>query len=280
MVIWILAAGIGAGYVAEKVYQPKQVDASETKKARSSWDDVEKLADEGEWAQVLWKIPKHVLRRFEYRGPLVLAGLACLCWLVFLWQAVDMPGWFDLRLWCMPLAILLGVISLWPTHFFDLWQERVWNLRDSSELIPGLRYYILGVGAREEVAKLLCLLPLMPILLRIRSEFVALIISGSVGLGFAFAENIGYFAASQGTAAMGRFLMANPFHVALTGLAGLMLYRTLRNPYAWWSHALGVFGILIFAHGLYDAFIALPALREYALLTTIIFALTMYRFFS
>ena len=82
-----------------------------------------------------------------------------------------------------------------------------------------------------------------------------------------------------GIAVMGRFLTANPFHMTLTGLAGLMLYRVFRNPRGWGSHALGIFGMLIFAHGLYDAFIALPDLVDYGIFNTIIFALVVYQFF-
>jgi hypothetical protein len=40
-----------------------------------------------------------------------------------------------------------------------------------------------------------------------------------------------------------------------------------------------MFGLVVFAHGLYDAMIVLPALAEYSLLGTIVFALAVYQFF-
>jgi len=104
-------------------------------------------------------------------------------------------------------------------------------------------------------------------------------VSGCVGLGFAIEENINYFLGSGGTSTLGRFLTANPMHITLTALAGLALYRALRNPKGWGAHSLGVFGMLIFAHGLYDAFIVVPALAEYSIFTTIILALVVYQFF-
>jgi len=63
-----------------------------------------------------------------------------------------------------------------------------WGLVESDQLVPGLRYNILGIGLREEFAKLCCLLPLMPLLLRQRSELAALLLSACVGLGFAIEE--------------------------------------------------------------------------------------------
>jgi len=209
----------------------------------------------------------------------VLSSIAGCCWFVFLWQAMKTPGLRTLRLWCALGAIVLGVLSIWPTHFLSLWQEYAWNLHDSDELVPGVRFYVLGVGLPEELAKLLCVLPLMPIFLRLRDELTVLLVSGCVGLGFAITENVNYFAGSGGMAAMGRFLTANPFHFTLTGLAGLMLFRGLRSPQAWGPYALGFLGMLVFAHGLYDAFIVVPALAEYSLFSMIIFALVVYQFF-
>ncbi len=279
MVIWILAVGIGLGFVAQKVWPPQTVSVAKVIQVNDNWKQSETLAEQGAWWQLWWSLPKAIYGRFDLLGPVVLSIVSGCCWFAFLWQAMKTPGLRTLRLWSALLAIALGVLSIWPTHFLSLWQEHAWNLHESDELIPGVRFYVLGVGLREELAKLLCVLPLMPILLRVRDELTALLVSGCVGLGFAITENVNYFAGTGGTAAMGRFLTANPFHVTLTGLAGLMLYRVLRNPRGWGSHALGFFGMLIFAHGLYDAFIAVPALAEYSLFTMIIFALIVYQFF-
>lgn len=278
MVIWILAAGIGIGFVAEKVWSPLPVVRSVASPDSSPWDQIEQLAEQGEWWQVWWQIPKAIYFGYEHWGPPVLAAIAGACWLVFLLQCLHVRSLGEGRLWCALLGVGLGVLSIWPTGFFILWQEFGWGLSDSRELVPGLRYNVLGVGLREEFAKLCCLLPLMPILLRWRSELAALLISSCVGLGFAMEENVGYFNSDK-SATLGRFLTANPLHIALTGLIGLALYRALRNPSGWGTHSLGVFGILVFAHGLYDAFIVLPALAEYSLFTTIIFALVIYQFF-
>lgn len=279
LVIGILVAGVVIGYVAEKVWRSEQTAPEVSESLAEQVDVLDGLATEGRWLDLWWAVPKVAYRRFNHPGPIVLAAIAGVCWFVFLWQALKAPGWRDLRLWCALLALPLGCLSIWPTHFFILWQEHVWNLFDSNELIPGLRFYVLGVGLREEFAKLLCLLPLMPVLARRRDELTTLLVSACVGLGFAITENVNYFLFTGGTATVGRFLTANPFHMAATGLIGLALHRAIRNPKAWASHSLGVFGVVVIAHGLYDAFISLPSLVEYAIVSQIIFALLMYQFF-
>lgn len=280
LVIWTLAAGIGAGYVAEKIYRPgtPKTASTEIEKSVDAWNGLETLAIEHQWWQLWWKMPT-IIYRHPSNGALALSLLAGGCWFVFLWQAMHVPSWRSLRFWAAVVAVPLGVLSIWPTLFFSYWFEHAWNFRESADLIPGIRYFVLSVGLREELSKLVCLLPLMPVLLYLRDELTTLIVSGCVGLGFAMEENVNYFIRSGGTSSAGRFLTANPMHITLTAIAGLMLYRVFRNPSAWAAHAAGVIGVIIFAHGLYDAFIVVPALADYSLFGMIIFALMILQFF-
>ncbi len=279
MVIGIIVAGIVTGYLAQSICQPTAGSQGEVEHDRRPENDLQQLAIQGEWAQVWWGIPEAEWNRFQHAGPIVLATLTGCCWLIFTLQAMQIGGWRDPRLWLALGGVLLGVLSIWPTVFFIYWQEQGWKLQESRSLVAGLRYFVLGVGLREETAKLLCLLPLMPFLLRLRSELAALLVSGCVGIGFALEENAGYFVGSGGSDAMGRYLTANPFHMTLTALVGLAVYRGLRSPRDWGSQAVAMFGLMVFAHGLYDAFIVLPAFAEYSLLGTILFVLVVYQFF-
>ncbi len=159
------------------------------------------------------------------------------------------------------------------------YQELAWGLVASNQLGDGLRFFILGVGLREELCKLLLFMPLLPWLLRRRDELTVLLSAACVGLGFAVEENIGYFAGSLGTATIGRFLTANFLHMSLTGVAGLWLYRGFRWPRDCGPQAVAVFGVVVFAHGLYDAFGVVEYLDEYAIVGWIIFLLLAYQFF-
>ena len=279
MVIGIIIVGIALGYLAQTICQPTAGLYPELDQPQPQSSPLDELARQGAWTELWWAIPQSEWQQSRRPGPVVLAALTGCCWLIFILQALQLTGPRDPRLWLALVGVLLGVFSIWPTLFFIYWQEHAWNLQDSLNLIPGIRYYVLGVGLREETAKLICLLPVMPLLLRLRSELAALLVSGCVGIGFAFEENAGYFVSSGGSDAMGRYLTANPFHMMLTALVGLAVYRGLRNPRDWGPQAVGVFGLIVFGHGLYDAFIALPALAEYSLFGSIIFVLVVYQFF-
>lgn len=278
MVIGILIGGILLGSLAQAMFfDPTNVQIREAPE-QGGWKSLEKLAQAGEWGEVWWNLPKQLYRGYGNLGPLGLAILAGVCWFAFLLHSLRCYAIKDWRLWTLMAGIALGVLSIWLTGFFILWQEVRWNLQESMELVSGIRYCVLGIGLREELAKLICLLPLMPILVRKGDALATLLISASVGLGFAMEENVDYFT-GENSSTLGRFLTANPFHMAMTGLIGLYLYRAIRSPQAWGPHALAAFGLTVVAHGLYDAMLMIPVLQEYSLFATIVFALVIYQFF-
>jgi RsiW-degrading membrane proteinase PrsW (M82 family) len=278
MVIAILAVGVAGGLIAEHRFIGPQWVLPDAQ-ANAEVDRLTNLAEAGAWGEVWWILPRVVYRRLTNPTPLLLASFAGLCWFVFCVQAAHTRSRRDPEVWLLPLAAALGGMSIWPTHFFGLWIEHRWNIHESAELVNGLRFYILGVGLPEELAKLLCFLPLVPVLLRIRSDLTALMAAASVGLGFAVVENIGYFQRSGGSDTVGRFLIANPLHMTLTGLAGLAAYRAARDFRGWGQYAVALIALMVFAHGLYDATIALPDLVDVNLFGTIIFAMVVYQFF-
>lgn len=282
MVFAILALGIFGGMIAQ-LWKANPAEAGEVLAPPSAvvtdFERLEALADAGAWSEVWWGLPTVVFHRMSNRGPLVLASLAGICWLIFCLQAAQVRGWRDFKLWLMLGGVALGGLSVWPTHFFSMWLERRLGLHESEELVGGIRFFVLGVGLPEESAKLLCFVPLIPLLLLVRGDLIAMMTAGCVGLGFAFVENVSYFHGSLGTDAVGRYLTANPAHMTLTGLAGLALYRAVRDPKGWGPQALLVFGLVVLAHGLYDATIAIPAFGDLAILGSIIFALVVYQFF-
>ena len=235
-------------------------------------------AEEGDWASVFWLIPRNEAERFAL-GPAALALFTGLCWFLFASQAGQVDEQSGARWWLCGLAVPLGVLSIWATHFFILWQEVQWGLVESSDVAGGLRFFIFGVGFREELAKLLLLLPLVPFLVKRGSELEVLIVSSCVGLGFAVLENEHYFSASYGSSTLGRFLTANFFHMAATGLIGLALVRGIWDPRTRAPETIGVFGIVVLAHGLYDAAISIPAFQEFSIFSSIIFILLAYQYF-
>jgi RsiW-degrading membrane proteinase PrsW (M82 family) len=283
MVIGILTAGVAAGVAIDwalpGAFRGELAAVEESTQGGSAWDELDRLAEMGEWGAVWRGIPRVIVARWGGGWLTALAVLTGVCWLSFSLQAVQIRTRRDIRLWALLAGMALGVLSVWPTMFLAVWQEVRWGLVESPELANGLRENILGVGLREEAAKLACFLPLLPFLVRARDELAALVAAGCVGLGFAMEENVAYIAASSGTATLTRMLTPAPLHMAMTGVIGLAAYRACRWPKEWGPQFLAVFGVVVLGHGLYDAFLSLPRLVEYAIAADIVFILLIYQFF-
>ncbi len=231
------------------------------------------------WLQLWWLIPINEWQHYQL-GPALLAFFAGFCWFIFALHAGQIDAATGARGWLCAAAVVLGILSTWFTHWLIYWQEVHWQMIESDTLLGGIRYFVLGVGLREEGSKALFLLPLAPILIYRRNEMEMLIVCACVGLGFASLENQQYFAATAGTATIGRFLTANFFHMAATGIIGLAMMRAIWVPRTHLAEGALMFILVVFAHGFYDALIAVPAMPEYSSYgSLIIYILLAYLFF-
>lgn len=240
-------------------------------------DEVQRLANNREWGQLWWALPKGMWLSVV-PGPTFLALLTGICWFAFAVQAGQPHRPNGIRWPLAVVGIALGVLSVWPTLFAIYWQEIDWKLVESADLRGGLKFFILGVGLREELSKLLLFMPLVPWIIRRGSEREALLVAACVGLGFAMEENINYFSDSAGSTS-GRFLTANFFHMSATGLCGLAVCRAIWNPRQRLGEAIAIVLLVVFVHGMYDALISLPDLEYYAMGSMILFILLAYQFF-
>jgi RsiW-degrading membrane proteinase PrsW (M82 family) len=289
MVIGILLAGVATGLAAD-AFVPAWIDVEELKRqeeegiepeqtpAGTAWDELEKSADAAAWGEVWWAIPRCLWLSWLRWGAASLAVLTGLCWLAFVLQAIQVRNWRDYRLWFTLLALGLGVLSIWPTVFLIFWKERAWGLVEADDPAGGIRFFTLGVGLREEASKLICFLPLLPWLVYRRDELAALLAAGAVGLGFAMEENVNYIWGSAGSATLTRLMMPAPFHMALTGLAGLAAYRACVWPKECGPQFIAVFGVIVLAHGLYDAML-MPVFEDVSIASYGIFLLAVFQFF-
>jgi protease PrsW len=150
--------------------------------------------------------------------------------------------------WAWPiLPLLAGVASIWLTLMLLDYQERHLGMEEADTFPADLIYEVVGVGAREEVAKLLCFALFLPWLLKKRQAGLATLTGAFVGLGFSLEENIG-----AGADTWGRLLTASFLHLALTGLTGNALYEMLRSRFAQASSFLATLASAIVLHGLYN----------------------------
>ena len=211
--------------------------------------------------------------------PATLAALAGLVWFIIALQAIQPPGLFCFRTIAPVFAVAAGVVSIAPTLLAVLYQEEMWKLKATGDFFEDLVFYVAGVGPREELCKLLCFLPFVPVLLMRGSRLEMLLIAGCVGLGFAIEENMQYFAQAGPAIAFGRFLTANFFHLAATGIIGLAFCEWMMSPLKKCLPFLGKTLAVMLAHGCYDAFMAVEELPVLALVSTMSFMLLALFFF-
>lgn len=204
----------------------------------------------------LWTLQK---KAFENKVPVFLTAVAGLLWLILAWQMVQIPGLLSFRTIAPLVAIVLGAASTFPVLFLDIVQRELWDLKHTGMFLNDCVFLIAGVGVREEFCKWLAFLPLFPVLMMRRSRLEVVIFAGCVGLGFAIEENVSYFTMSSNPAtAFGRFLTANFFHFAATGLIGVAFYDSVLDwRKKWWKFPF-TFVVVALAHGFYDAFIGVP----------------------
>ena len=190
--------------------------------------------------------------------PLALAALAGLVWLVIVLQVGQPQGLVCFRTAVPLLAVVAGMASTWATLCAVFWQDEMWGLKQTGEIFGDAAYFIAGVGLREELVKLVFFLPFVPLLLARKNRLETIITAGCVGLGFAAAENLIYFASAGPAAAFGRFLTANFMHTAMTGIIGLAFCDALTQPLKKGWVFLVTLPAVVLVHGLYDLILSLP----------------------
>ena len=210
--------------------------------------------------------------------PSLLAAVAGLVWFIIALQGIQPRSLISFRVVAPVFAVFLGMLSILPTLMTDLWMEETLGLRASEDTLKNFAFFLGSVGPREELCKLALALPMVALCLLRKSRLEMLICAGCVGLGFAIWENLQYFEGYGPAAAYPRFLTANFFHFALTGINGLALYDFIRQPAGRFTHLLATLALTIAAHGLYDSMASVP-LKLYARGSIIIFVLVCLYFF-
>ena len=182
----------------------------------------------------------------------------------------------------VPLALALGWISTWPTVWSGIWLEDRFQLHEGGDFFASLLYFLVSVGLREEVCKLLLFTPLLFRVAKSGRDLEALIFGGLVGLGFAIEENMSYFQSYQGSGVIvSRFVSANLLHLSLTALTSLALTRAWREPGKWGAEAVQVLAMAIGIHGLYNTLLSqpIPGLGDMSYFSGSMLALCAYLLF-
>ena len=182
-------------------------------------------------------------------GMLLFALLAGVLWYVILVQRSQDGRWR----WAWPiLPVIAGVCSVWPTLAILAYQTDHLGMSEDAPFPWDAWHWIGGVGLREELCKLVLFSLFLPWLLWRRDAGLALLCAAFTGLGFALEENVSNYYDEGGGVVWTRFLTANFFHAALTGIAGHSLYEMLSSRFARADRFIATFLAVVGAHGFYD----------------------------
>jgi protease PrsW len=185
-------------------------------------------------------------------SSLAMAAIAALAW-GFFCARLGKLGERPLRKTLLYVAaFVLGVISIAPTIVLIAVQEATLNLVETGDPARDILFFVFGVGLREEAAKLLLFLPLLPFLRRGGDRLDVLVCGALVGLGFAAEENLGYLARGDVGTGLGRFLTANFFHMAMTGILAHALYDFVSDTERHGADFTRATLLVVGLHGAYD----------------------------
>ncbi|MBI2388504.1 MAG: PrsW family intramembrane metalloprotease [Deltaproteobacteria bacterium] len=202
-------------------------------------------------------------------GPLMLALVAAAAWGAFCLRLGQVRLEPARRVPLYAAAFALGALSIAPTMFLIVWQEQVLHLKPDGTPLRDAIFYVFGVGFREELSKVVCFLPLLP-LLRRGKPIEVVTCAALVGLGFAAVENLQYFARDDLGSALGRFLTANFLHMSMTAIAATAAARIGKSEEGFHDFTVA-FLTVVLLHGVYDFFIASPIVGDMSFLAMVVF---------
>ncbi len=210
--------------------------------------------------------------------PLALALLSAGLWLVITTRLGRIVDRIEGRALLYASAFVLGILSVYPTLLLSVIEESVFKFKVVEQSVPDAIYFVVGVGLREELSKLLLFLPLLPILLKRGSRIEAMTCGALVGLGFAAEENIGYFQHFAASAAISRFLTANFLHMSLTALVALSVFDAARGRSTPRDRVDVIFPLVVCIHGGYDFFLSDPTFSRYSLVSMFMLIFVAHQF--
>ena len=197
------------------------------------------------WLAVAWR-PRLTV------SSLVMTGVAALAWGFFCARLGKLGESVRRRLPLYMFAFVLGVLSVIPTVCLIAVEETQLRLVETGDPMRDILFFVFGVGLREEAAKLLLFLPLLPILRRWGGKLDVLVCGALVGLGFAAEENLGYLASGDLHTGLGRFLTANFLHMAMTAILAAALDDFVRDREKYAAEFSRTSVMVVAMHGAYD----------------------------
>jgi protease PrsW len=208
----------------------------------------------------------NITSRFNTWGILA-AFLIMVCWVIYL-RKLDI---FEVEKWIhIIITVALGAafsLLVYPISDFN---NIVLGFDLNGRPINDFLYCVIGIGAVEEIVKIIPLLIMLRFSGVVNEPFDYIKYASLSALGFAFFENLIYFDESSLHIIHGRALTAVVSHMFDSSVFayGLMLnkYKRRINPFLNFMY---FFMLASLAHGFYDFWLISPSVSDYSFITII-----------
>ncbi|NJK98884.1 MAG: PrsW family intramembrane metalloprotease [Bacteroidales bacterium] len=197
-----------------------------------------------------------------------------ICWVVFL-RKVDI---YEPETWkYVIMALSLGMAFSFLTYPLSDINHLMFNFNINGNFLNDLLYCVLGIGAIEELVKIIPLLLLVRFTKTVNEPYDYILYASLSALGFAFMENLIYFEETSLQIIHGRALTAVVSHMFNSSVIAygmvLNIYRRRRNPVL---NFLLFWALASIAHGFYDFWLISDSVKGFQFLTILLLLITMY----
>ncbi|MBN1251202.1 MAG: PrsW family intramembrane metalloprotease [Bacteroidales bacterium] len=177
------------------------------------------------------------------------------------------------------ITFILGIICSEITYFLSDSLNILTGFRINGNIINDFFYCYIGIGAVEEIVKIIPLFILLKFTKEINEPVDYIIYAAVSALGFAFAENILYFSYYGPGIYFGRTLTSVVFHMFLSSLVayGLVIskYKTKTKTAL---NFLKYFSLSALIHGIYDFWLINESAKVLSILSIVLFILCLSLF--
>lgn len=249
------------------------LQVTEVVEATSRWLAAERFFYQRDWISYYKMVFRRFEKSFNVYGALA-AFIIMLVWMVYLMR-VDVFKRENWR-WVAVVAVLGMICTFGVESVSDFLNYRL-EFTITGEFWNDFLYCVVGIGAVEELVKIVPLLLVISFTKLIREPYDYLLYASASALGFAFVENLLYINGGDLDNIQGRALMAVVSHMFDSSVIAysmvLARYKFKKSPLI----GLGI-GYLVasLAHGFYDFWLIYEFAASMYFITLMFFLATMH----
>jgi len=210
----------------------------------------------------------------------IAAFLIMASWVIYL-RKLDI---YEIEKWKhVVITVILGMLFSFLVYPMSDFNNLIIGFTLNGGLINDFFYCVIGIGAIEEIVKIIPLLLMLKFTKAVNEPFDYIKYASLSALGFAFVENLVYFDENSLHIIHGRALTAVVSHMFDSSIIayGLVLnkYKRQRNPYL---NFIAFFTLASLAHGFYDFWLINETASEFSFVTFffLLVSLFVWNFFK